>query len=83
LYNDGTKYSKGRSYTSCMMEKATEDKTDLWLAMVSSFDSVVCLVSVLNLTLSFIKQSIHGLGFIEWKERYLSENTISKRWWHQ
>jgi hypothetical protein len=29
LYNDGTKYSKGRSYTSSMMEKATEDKTDL------------------------------------------------------
>ena len=71
MYNDGTKYSKGRSYTSSMMEKATEDKTDLWLAMISSFDSVVCLVSVLSLTLSSIKQSIYGFVFAEWKERYL------------
>ena len=54
MYNDGTKYVKGESYTSSMLEKATEDKIDLWLAMISSFDSVVCLVSVLSLTLSFI-----------------------------
>ena len=54
-----------------MMEKATEDKTDLWLAMICSFDSVVCLVSVLSLTLSSIKQSIYGFVFAEWKEWYL------------
>ena len=71
MYDDGTKYSKGRSYTSYMMEKATEDKTDLWLVIISYFDSVVCLVSVLSLTLSFIKQSIHGFVFAEWKEQYL------------
>ena len=79
MYNDGTKYSKGRSYTSSMMGKTTEDKTDLWLAMMSSFDSVVCLVSVLNLTLSSIKQSIYGFVSTEWKEQYISEHTISKR----
>jgi hypothetical protein len=41
--NFGIQYSKGRSQSSSFMERPKEDKTDMCLSMISSFDSVVAV----------------------------------------
>ena len=36
-------YREGRSFTSSFMERPKVDKTDLWLSMIISSDSVVAV----------------------------------------
>ena len=58
----GIQYSKGRSQSSSFMGKPKEDKTDMWLSMISAFDSVVAVYVRLPCELSkpnsMLKQSM-------------------------
>jgi len=48
----GIQYSKERSQSSSFTEKTKQDKTDMWLSMMSSFDSVVAVYVGLSCELS-------------------------------